>query len=92
LRQQAEKVIDELSSIFPAVPSNTAIDLFLRRDLSEAEVESLKEEMLHLAMNGVAGDYDIGFAIISVNMSHPSTLEAREFGADRTHPGWVAPW
>ncbi len=86
LRQQANAMMHELASIFPSVPSNTAIDLFLRRDLGEAEVESIKEQMLRLAINGVAGDYDIGFAVISVNMSRPSTLEAREFGAEPYTP------
>ena len=86
LRQQAEEMMAELASILPAVPSNTAIDLFLRRDIGEAEVESMKEQMLHLATNGVAGDYDIDFAVISVNMSHPSTIEPREFGAEPYTP------
>ena len=86
LRQQAEAVMAELVSILPAVPSNTAIDLFLRRDLREAEIESMKGQMLHLAKNGDAGDYDIDFAVISVNMSHPSTMEPRDFGPEPYTP------
>ena len=86
LRQQAEAVMAKLVSILPAVPSNTAIDLFLRRDLGEAEVEPVKEQMLHLATNGVAGDYDIDFAVISVNMSHPSSIEFRDFGVEPYTP------
>jgi hypothetical protein len=86
LRQQAQAVMEELASILPAVPSNTAIDLFLRRDLCEAEVKSMKSQMRHLATNGVAGDYDIEFAVISVNMSHPSKIEPREFGAEPYTP------
>jgi hypothetical protein len=86
VRQQAEAVMHELAAILPAVPSNTAIDLFLRRDLAEAEVESVKNQMLELGTNAVAGDYDIGFGVISVNMSHPSTIEPREFGAEPYTP------
>ena len=86
LRQQAQAVMEDLASILPAVPSNTSIDLFLRRDLCEAEVKSMKDQMLHLVANGVAGDYDIDFAVISVNMSHPSKIEPRDFGAEPYTP------
>jgi hypothetical protein len=75
LRQQAQAVMEELSSILPAFPTNTAIDLFLRRELCKAEIKSMKDQMVHLATNGVAGDYDIDFAVIPVNMSHPSKME-----------------
>ena len=85
-REQAEAVMNELASIFPNIPENTAVDLFLRRDVTEAEVESLKVEMTRLGAEGVVGDYDVGFGVISVNMSHPSMMVPREFGEEPYTP------
>ncbi len=42
--------------------------------------------MIRLRTNGVAGDYDVGFGIISVNMSHPSMFEPRDFGDEPYTP------
>jgi len=78
-REQAQSVMNELASIFPNLLDNTAVDLFLRRDVTQLEIESLKREMIRLGANPVTGDHDVGFGIISVNMSHPSTFEPREF-------------
>ena len=86
-RQEAERVMQELASIFSMVPDNTALDLFLRRDPTQAEVELLKADMVRYAQSAVACDYDEpGLAIISVNMSHPSFMEPRDFGDELYTP------
>ena len=85
-REQAELVMQEIASILPELAIDTAVDLFLRREPTLAEIDSAKREMLRLGKSGTAGDYDIGYGIISVNMSHPSRVEPRDFGVEPYTP------
>ena len=85
-REEAEAIMGEIASILPSIPANTAVDLFLRRDPDKSDVEFLKNEMLRIAATGTAGDYDLGHAVISVNMSPPSLMEPRDFGAESYTP------
>lgn len=80
-QKSAQAIMQRLTALIGVIPAGTALDLALRRDPTDTEVDHISSEMQRLASEAISQvvEYE-GLASIAINLSPPANFVLHDDG------------